>query len=78
MIFAICSHHHNKGVIIMTEKWPSIAILIPTYNRPEIVVKCIASLGSNLIYNYPGSIHFYVSIDGDVDPTVSALMDSTL
>lgn len=62
----------------MTEKWPSIGVLIPTYNRPNIVVKCIASLGNNLIRNYPGEMYFYVSMDGDFDSTISAFMNSSL
>lgn len=40
-----------------------IAVLIPTYNRPEIVTQCVYALKNRL--NYSGAIHYYIGNDGE-------------
>ena len=44
---------------------PDIAVLIPTYNRPKIVARCVTALMQNL--RYSGGIRYYVGVDDD-DP----------
>jgi glycosyltransferase involved in cell wall biosynthesis len=48
-------------------EWPSIAVLIPTFDRAKIVVECVAALQTNL--SYRGSINYYVGVDGEDDTT---------
>lgn len=43
--------------------WPTLAVIIPTYNRPDILRDCIQALISNLIYS--GHIQFYIGNDGE-------------
>lgn len=44
---------------------PSIAVIIPTFNRAIIVTRAVKALKDNL--NYGGDIHYYVSVDGEDD-----------
>ena len=46
--------------------WPTVGILIPTYNRPQIVGQCVAHLLENL--EYPGTLHVFVGNDGVESP----------
>lgn len=45
--------------------WSTIACLIPTYNRPDILPMTIKLLDENL--GYPGRIVYFVGNDGDID-----------
>lgn len=49
----------------MNTEWPDISVLIPTYNRAEIVHAAIVQFDRNALY--PGKFVFYVGIDGDDD-----------
>lgn len=40
-----------------------IAVIIPTYNRPDIVIQCVYALRNRL--NYSGTIHYYIGNDGE-------------
>ena len=44
-------------------EWPNISVIIPTYNRPEILRQCLNALVDNL--SYSGCITYYVGNDGD-------------
>jgi GT2 family glycosyltransferase len=43
-------------------KWPDVAVLIPTYNRAQIVRETVELLRLNL--RYSGDVHIYVGVDG--------------
>jgi len=45
--------------------WPNVGVIIPTYNRADIVCETIKLLCTCLHYN--GIITFYVGVDGDDD-----------
>lgn len=55
--------------------YPPVSIIIPTYNRAEIVRKCILGLRMNLYYQ--GDINYYIGIDGN-DNTFEVLNDLEL
>jgi glycosyltransferase involved in cell wall biosynthesis len=50
----------------------SVAVIIPTYNRADIVIRCIMSLKKNLIYD--GDINYYIGVDGE-DDTVDKIVE---
>jgi glycosyltransferase involved in cell wall biosynthesis len=45
--------------------WPDVAVLIPTFNRAEIVSRTVELVASNL--RYSGHVAIYVGCDGDDD-----------
>lgn len=45
--------------------WPDVAVLIPTFNRAEIVSRTVELVASNL--RYSGHIAIFVGCDGDDD-----------
>jgi GT2 family glycosyltransferase len=45
--------------------WPDVAVLIPTFNRAEIVSRTVELIASNL--RYSGHVHIIVGCDGDDD-----------
>lgn len=42
--------------------WPDVSILIPTYNRAQVVTRTVSLLRQNL--KYSGAIRYYVGCDG--------------
>lgn len=58
--------------------WPNISVLIPTYNRVQIVTSTVAALKGLLIYS--GSISFWLGVDNDNESAAqikSLIMDAT-
>lgn len=55
--------------------WPDVAVLIPTFNRAQIVKRTIELLRTNL--RYSGALHYYVGCDG-TDNTPDALSESAV
>lgn len=53
-------------------QWPDVAVLIPTYNRAQIVRRTVELLIANLLYN--GRLFICVGCDGD-DDTPDILRD---
>jgi len=47
----------------MSIEWPDISVLIPTYNRADIVHTAVVQFMRNIVY--PGKLIFYIGIDGD-------------
>lgn len=45
--------------------WPDVAVLIPTFNRAEIVSRTVELIASHL--RYSGRVSIYVGCDGDDD-----------
>lgn len=43
--------------------WPPVKVIIPTYNRPEILARTIQLLNENL--HYSGELHYWIGNDGD-------------
>jgi glycosyltransferase involved in cell wall biosynthesis len=48
----------------MAKKWPTISVIIPTYNRPFVLRRVIDGLKKNLMYK--GNIHYYIGVDGKI------------
>lgn len=46
-------------------KWPYIAVILPTYNRPDILCRTIEHL--DLFIEYSGDVVYLVGNDGDID-----------
>ena len=57
---------------VIMEKFPEVAVIIPTYNRAKMVVAAINALDVNLLYQ--GNISYWVGVDGD-DNTPDVLRD---
>lgn len=45
------------------DTWPDISVLLPTYNRTQIVTDTVAAL--KMLLQYPGSISFWLGVDND-------------
>ncbi|MFL6725926.1 MAG: glycosyltransferase [Sphingomicrobium sp.] len=50
--------------------WPSFSIVIPTYQRRDVVCEAVRALGS---VDYPGAVELIVVVDGSTDGTADAL-----
>lgn len=55
--------------------WPDVAVLIPTFNRAQIVKRTVELLRANV--RYSGALHYYVGVDG-TDTTPDALSESVV
>jgi len=51
--------------------WPTLAVIIPTYNRLEILHQCLNMLIANL--NYSGHIDYWIGNDGDTPIDIPVL-----
>lgn len=49
----------------MSEPWPDVAVLIPTYNRAPVVAKTVEFVLRNM--QYSGRVHVVVGVDGSDD-----------
>lgn len=47
----------------MMDTWPGISVVLPTYNRLQIVTDTVAALHQLLIY--PGDISYWLGVDND-------------
>lgn len=56
----------------MSEEWPQVSVLIITYKRLNLALRCIQGLAKNL--EYPGPLHFHVADDGSPPGHVEALV----
>lgn len=45
------------------DTWPGVSILIPTYNRTQIVADTVSRLAQMLVY--PGALTFWLGVDND-------------
>src|SRR4029078_6075176 len=50
--------------------WPSVSIVVPTYQRRETVCASVRAL---VALQYPGGIELIVVVDGSTDGTAAAL-----
>lgn len=48
---------------VIEPEWPDVAVLIPTFNRPIILVQTVRALQKWLVY--PGNVRYYVGVAGD-------------
>lgn len=46
-------------------EWPNVSVIIPTYNRPEILLDTLKRLDARVLYDK--KLTFYVGNDGDED-----------
>ena len=54
----------------MTSPWPSVAVVIPTRNRPELMEQAVASAAQA---DYPGQVSIIVVYDGaEPDPSLAS------
>jgi glycosyltransferase involved in cell wall biosynthesis len=52
--------------------WPSFSIVIPTYQRREVVCSAVRALAET---DYPGDRELIVVVDGSTDGTAASLND---
>ena len=65
------SKYQNVKYVELTD-WPSITIIIPTYNEANIILQTLQSLMSQ-IATYSGTVEVLVIDDGSTDNTVSII-----
>ena len=51
-------------------EWPSFSIVIPTYQRRDIVIDAVRSING---LDYPGALELIIVVDGSTDGTAEAL-----
>lgn len=59
---------------ITQSEWPEISVIIPTYNRPKILLETIVRLHNFL--RYSGVITYHVGIDGEHDRAAYMLVNT--
>jgi glycosyltransferase involved in cell wall biosynthesis/peptidoglycan/xylan/chitin deacetylase (PgdA/CDA1 family) len=69
----LTSRTKNKRALaaeFQAEAWPSFSVVVPTYERRDIVSKTVRTLGA---ISYQGAIELIVVVDGSTDGTAEAL-----
>jgi len=56
---------------IEREKWPSVAIVIPVFNSPELLKRCLISLMKTY---YPGDVQYIAVDNASTDPETLAIL----
>lgn len=60
----------SSGAAVGDPNWPSISVVVPTYQRRDVVCEAVRTLGRA---DYPGAIELIIVIDGSTDGTADAL-----
>ena len=62
----------NPLPLSVPTSWPSVSIIIPTRDRPELLAACIAGVEST---EYPGGIQIIIVDNGSRDPAALELLE---
>ena len=46
-------------------EWPNLSVIIPTYNRPKVLVETVKRLDARIMYS--GEVFYYIGNDGEED-----------
>jgi len=63
----------EAGMPLVTGSWPSVSIIIPSRDRPELLASCLNGIDQT---DYPGRIQVIVVDNGSSDPEALELLES--